>query len=88
VLAEDLQRPNLPQVVSGPEAGEILGVSKQRVHQLAATNADSPQPLYEVAAGRLWDRAAVEEFATRWTRRAGRPPKLATSPASEKAANA
>lgn len=75
VLDEDLARPNIPSLVSGPEAGEILGVSKQRVHQLAATRADFPKPLYELAAGKLWDRAAVERFAEEWERRPGRPPK-------------
>jgi hypothetical protein len=77
VLDEDLARPNIPSLVSGPEAGQILGVSKQRVHQLAATHPDFPKPLYELAAGKLWHRAAVERFAAEWERRPGRPPKQA-----------
>lgn len=73
VLDEDLTRPSIPALVSGPEAAQILGVSKQRVHQLAATHADFPRPLYELAAGKLWDRAAMERFAEEWDRRPGRP---------------
>jgi hypothetical protein len=40
VLTEDLARPRLPELVSGPEAAEILGVSVQRVHQLAVEHSD------------------------------------------------
>ncbi|MDQ3973957.1 MAG: hypothetical protein M3276_06425 [Actinomycetota bacterium] len=75
VLDEDLARSNIPPLVSAPEAGQILGVSKQRVHQLAATHPGFPKPLYELAAGKLWHRAAVERFAEASERRPGRPPK-------------
>jgi hypothetical protein len=35
VLAEQLERPTLPDLVSAPEAADILGVRPQRLHQLA-----------------------------------------------------
>jgi hypothetical protein len=37
-------------------------VSRQRVHQLAATEA-FPAPEAEVSAGRLWKRKAIENWA-------------------------
>ncbi len=50
VLAQELERPNLPDLVSGPEAAEILNVTRQRLHQLAATHSRFPRPLYELGA--------------------------------------
>jgi hypothetical protein len=48
----ELERPTLPDLVSGPEAAEILGVSRQRVHQLAHQHPDFPAPAYRLGAGR------------------------------------
>lgn len=76
VLAEQLAHPLLPDLVSAPEAADILGVSAQRVHQIAAENIDFPEPVYELRAGRLWLRAAVQAFAER-KRLPGRPRKAA-----------
>jgi predicted DNA-binding transcriptional regulator AlpA len=44
------------------EIADMLGVSRQRVHQLAATEA-FPAPEAEVSAGRLWKRAVIEKWA-------------------------
>lgn len=49
------------------EIAGILGVSRQRIHQLAATDA-FPPPEAEVSAGRLWKRTDIEE----WARATGR----------------
>ncbi|GAA4385932.1 helix-turn-helix transcriptional regulator [Tsukamurella soli] len=62
--------PTLPHLVSAPEVGEILEVSRQRVHQLRSTST-FPQPLFELRSGAIWDRAAIEAFAQRWDRRPG-----------------
>jgi hypothetical protein len=78
VLAEQLARPLLPELVSAPEAADILGVSAQRVHQIAAENTDFPEPAYELRAGKLWLRAAVQAFAER-RRMPGRPRKAAVA---------
>lgn len=72
------ETPNYPELVSAAEAGEVLGVSRQRVHQLASAHSDFPVPLYELGAGKLWTRAAMEGFARRWTRKPGRPAKEAS----------
>lgn len=71
----ELEEPNVPQLVSGPEAAEILGVNRQRVHQLATQNSQFPKPLYKLAVGSLWDRRAIEAFDAEWERKPGRPPK-------------
>jgi hypothetical protein len=78
VLAEQLAHPLLPELVSAPEAADILGVSAQRVHQMAAENIDFPEPAYELRAGKLWLRAAVQAFAER-KRLPGRPRKAAVA---------
>jgi hypothetical protein len=43
VLAERLERPPLPDLVSTPEAADILGVKPQRVHQLAIERDGFPE---------------------------------------------
>jgi hypothetical protein len=74
-LHAELARPSLPELVSGPEAAEILGVSVQRVHQLAVEHADFPAPAYKLRAASLWLRPAIVNFGERWDRRRGRPRK-------------
>jgi hypothetical protein len=67
--------PTLPELVSVPEAAELLRVSPQRVHELAATHATFPEPMYELRTGKLWLRDAIDAFAQRWERKPGRPRK-------------
>lgn len=61
-----------PEVVGVAEIAELLGVSRQRVHQLVHEHTDFPSPLAELGAGRqkmkVWLRAEVEV----WARRTGR----------------
>ncbi|MGH8867121.1 MAG: hypothetical protein ACRDYU_03885 [Actinomycetes bacterium] len=68
-----MSTPEAPDIVSAVEAAEILGVSRQRLHQLRARE-DFPTPLYELRTGPLWTRAGIELFGQEWTRRPGRPP--------------
>ena len=68
-----LREPTIPELVSGVEAAEILGVSRQRVHQLAADNSLFPPPVARLASGSVWLRVAVESFAEKWERKPGRP---------------
>ncbi len=49
------------------EIAAMLGVSGQRVSQLSRTRA-FPEPVAELAAGRVWLRADVEK----WARETGR----------------
>ncbi len=64
--------PTVPVGLS--EVASILGVSRQRAVQLAVQYRDFPPPVAELAAGRVWDRAAVEAWAeAHKERRPGRP---------------
>ena len=51
-----------PDLVGIAEIGELLGVSRQRVHQLTAKD-DFPEPEAHLSAGKVWTRAAVEKWA-------------------------
>jgi hypothetical protein len=73
VLERENARPTLPDLVSTPEAAEILGVTAQRLRELAAGNRDFPEAVYELKAGKLWLRDAIAAFAERWDRKPGRP---------------
>ena len=64
--------PTLPVLVGASEVGEMLGVTRQRVHQLSG-RPDFPVPLVKVAMGPLWDARAIRAFAEGWARKAGRP---------------
>lgn len=66
-------RPDLPPLASAADVAEILGVSRQRVHQLAASNTRFPAPVARVGTGPLWTVPAIEHFARIWERRPGRP---------------
>jgi hypothetical protein len=73
MLEAENRRPTLPELVSGPEAAEILRVSPQRLRQLADGHGSFPQPVYELRAGKLWLKDAIEAFDQRWDRKPGRP---------------
>jgi hypothetical protein len=49
------------------EIAELLGVSKQRAHQLAGEDR-FPSPVAEDARGRLWDQREVTSWARKWRR--------------------
>lgn len=58
----------VPEPLMGlTEIAELLGVSRQRAHQLAATYG-FPAPLARLAVGPIWAREDVE----RWARETGR----------------
>ena len=74
-------RPDFPPLASAADAAEILGVSRQRVHQLAASNTRFPAPIARVGTGPLWAVPAIEHFASVRDRRPGRPAaRTATEP--------
>ncbi len=54
-------------LVGPAEIGAMLGISRQRVFQLV-TAPGFPEPEAELAGGRVWARAAIEE----WARASGR----------------
>lgn len=79
LLEAENSRPTLPELVSAPEVADILGVSSQRVHELAASKADFPEPMYELRTGKLWLRDAIEAFGRRWERKPGRPSRVVSA---------
>jgi predicted DNA-binding transcriptional regulator AlpA len=54
-------------LVSRVEIADMLGVSRQRLHQLLGRD-DFPQPIATLGIGKVWERQAVEQ----WAREAGR----------------
>jgi hypothetical protein len=64
ILEQELARPMLPELVSVPEAAEILGVSPQRVDELAAGSRGFPRPVYELKTGKVWLPAAIQAFGS------------------------
>lgn len=63
----------MARLVGVREVGKLLGVSRQRADQLVRTK-DFPDPIAELASGRIWERAAV----VRWARDTGRSVPWAT----------
>ena len=58
----------VPEPLMGlTEIAELLGVSRQRAHQLAATYG-FPKPMARLAVGPIWKRADIEQ----WARETGR----------------
>jgi hypothetical protein len=55
-------------LVGPAEIGEMLGVTRQRVDQLARDDPSFPEPAAVLATGRIWERAVVEA----WARETGR----------------
>lgn len=45
------------------EIAMMLDVTKQRASQLVRDYQDFPAPVAELASGRIWETAAVEEWA-------------------------
>ncbi|MDN5917786.1 MAG: helix-turn-helix domain-containing protein [Pseudonocardia sp.] len=74
---EEALRPDAPELLSTPDVAELLGVSRQRVHQLHTGHRDFPAPYARLGAGPIWARQAVEAFDRSWTRKPGRPARAA-----------
>jgi hypothetical protein len=67
-----LEVSNFPDVLGTTEVTELLGVSRQRLHELRHANR-FPEPAYELAATPLWIRSTVDSFLAGWERKPGRP---------------
>jgi predicted DNA-binding transcriptional regulator AlpA len=40
----------------------VLGVSRQRVHQIETSDPSFPKPVAELSAGKVWESADVERW--------------------------
>lgn len=78
----ELATPTLPDLVSGPEIVDLLGISRQRLHQLR-DNPRFPEPLIDRPGATMWARAAIDNFAAAWERRPGRPRRRKLDPAEQ-----
>lgn len=74
----ELEQPDLPQLLGLAEIGKMLGVSRQRVGQLAQTPT-FPAPAAKLATGPVWTLPAVERWSANWPRKSGRPARDRTS---------
>lgn len=68
----ELEVSNFPDVVGTTEVAELLGVTRQRIHELRKADR-FPEPMVELAAGPIWLKPAIVAFDERWERKAGRP---------------
>lgn len=72
----DAFRPDTPELLASTDVAEVLGVSRQRVHQLAAEHPQFPAPYARLGSGPIWTRPVIDRFAS-WSRRPGRPARPA-----------
>ncbi len=72
-VRREAERAALPELLGASEVAASLGVSRQRVHQLAAEHASFPAPLVRVKLGPLWDARAINAWVEHWDRKPGRP---------------
>lgn len=71
-----LEQPNFPQLLGAAEVGELLDVSRQRVHQLHTQRDDFPPAIVQLRMGPLWLKTAIEAWAATWERKPGRPVRV------------
>ncbi|MEV5707269.1 hypothetical protein [Actinoallomurus sp. NPDC052274] len=72
------ERAEPSDLVNAAEISKILGISRQRVHQLVE-RPDFPKWRYNPPTGKLYDRHDIEEFDRHWDRTIGRPRKTSRS---------
>ena len=51
------------------EVAEMLGVSRQRVSEIAQTDPTFPEPEVVLRSGRVWNRRKIERWAEKRDRR-------------------
>lgn len=74
-MPEHAQRPVMPELAGLAEVAAILGVSRQRVRELAERDETFPSPVAELSGGAIYLKPMIEEFSKHWDRRPGRPGK-------------
>ena len=65
-------KPDTPQLASAADAATILGVTRQRVHQLMTEHPRFPAPYARLATGPIWTVPTIEHFRDTWDRKPGR----------------
>ncbi|HEY1973089.1 MAG TPA: hypothetical protein VGH89_34415 [Pseudonocardia sp.] len=77
VYAAEMLRPDTPELLAATDMAEILGVSRQRVHQLSTDHPAFPEPYVRLGSGPIWTRPAIDHFNLVWERKPGRPTRKA-----------
>lgn len=77
VFESEALLPDTPELLAATDVAELLGVSRQRVHQLSE-RAEFPAPYARLGSGPIWTRPAIEAFDRAWTRKPGRPARAAS----------
>lgn len=73
-IDEGLRKARHEFFIGTAETAGLLGVSKQRVSELAKTHPDFPQPIKRLKSGPVYDRGEMVEWEKNWERRrTGRP---------------
>jgi predicted DNA-binding transcriptional regulator AlpA len=72
LLDAELEASNFPDLVSTAEACEILGVTRQRIHELRVAGR-FPEPMVTLSGNPIWLRAAIMAFGERRNKKPGRP---------------
>jgi FtsZ-interacting cell division protein YlmF len=49
-------------LVGAAEIAQLMGVARQRVHELARVHLDFPEPVAELSAGRIWQKSEIEAW--------------------------
>jgi predicted DNA-binding transcriptional regulator AlpA len=53
------------QLLGCHEVAALLGISRQRVDKISRTDEFFPSPIADLAAGRIWKRDDIFQWATR-----------------------
>ena len=77
IYEAESERPDTPELLAATDVAELLGVSRQRVHQLHSDHPRFPAPYVRLGSGPIWTKPAIEHFAEVWTRKPGRPARKA-----------
>jgi predicted DNA-binding transcriptional regulator AlpA len=64
IVKTPVGRLRLMDLMGAAEIAEYLGMSRQRVHQLAERD-DFPRPVAVLSAGKFWLGADIREYAAR-----------------------
>jgi hypothetical protein len=72
-LDRELEESNVPDLLGVSEVAAALGVSRQRVSELAESD-DFPPPIARLKAGPIWQRSQISRFVGNWDRRPGPKP--------------
>jgi predicted DNA-binding transcriptional regulator AlpA len=78
VYEAEALRSDTPELLAATDVAALLGISRQRVHQLHTDKAEFPAPYVELGSGPVWTRPSIEHFNRVWTRKPGRPAKHAS----------